>query len=192
MKYAPHSTWVNPTFNGLPLPVPYHAEEYQPSPKKLPPPLMGYSFPLENAIFWSPPNRAIPPPPPPPPFKAYVLCFLSIFHFQPNESPSKTMKKCSLFHLESSFCSQDVQIFVFPSSSLFLPASHCFRGWSNIHFKVYDMITCLNKNLIKHFVWYLGKGKRYDRVLNKNIFMEKSHRKCALKASHRPLFNFGK
>ena len=51
---------------------------------------------------------------------------------------------------------------MFPSSPLFLPVSHCFRGWSKINFKVYDIINCLNKDLITHFVWYFGKEKRYD------------------------------
>ena len=47
----------------------------------------------------------------------------------------------------SQYCSQDIQIFVFPSSPLFLPVSHCFRAWSKINLKVYDIINCLNKNL---------------------------------------------
>ena len=53
-------------------------------------------------------------------------------------------------------------------------------------------------SLITHFVWYLEKEKCYDietlsvyRVINRSIFMEKSCRKCALKASPRSLFNFG-
>ena len=57
--------------------------------------------------------------------------------------------------------------------------SHCFRAWSKINFKVYDIINCLNKNLI-HLVWYLEKEKRYgiatlsiDRVLNKEHFYRK-------------------
>ena len=46
--------------------------------------------------------------------------------------------------------------------------------------KVYDVINCLNKNLITHFVWYLEKEKRYEietlsiyRVLNKEYFYGK-------------------
>ena len=54
-------------------------------------------------------------------------------------------------------------------------------------------------NLITHFVLYLEKKIRcdmqtfsIDRDLNKEQFrkIEKSCRKCAPKASHRPLFNF--
>ena len=57
-----------------------------------------------------------------------------------------------LFHLKSSFRSQDIQIFVIPSSPLFLPISHCFTGSSKKNLKAYDIINCLNKNLITHFV----------------------------------------
>ena len=80
-------------------------------------------------------------------------------------------KKLFSFSRYSNFC-----IFVFPS---FFPVSHWFGGWFKKNLKVYDVINCLNKNLITHFVWYLGKEKRYDietlpvdRVLNKKHFME--------------------
>ena len=76
------------------------------------------------------------------------------------------------------------QIFIFPSSPLFLPVSHCFRGCSKINLKVYDVINCLNKNLIANFVWYLGKEKRcdietlsIDRVLNQEHFYMKIMKK---------------
>ena len=46
-----------------------------------------------------------------PVFKPCVCYFLSNFYFLPNDSPSKA-EKCFLFHLKSSFCSQDFQIFV--------------------------------------------------------------------------------
>ena len=82
-----------------------------------------------------------------------------------------------LFHLLCSFHSPDIQIFVIPSSLLFTLGSHCFRCWSKINLKVYDVINCLNKNLITYFAWYLEKEKRYeietlsiDRVLNKEHF----------------------
>ena len=107
--------------------------------------------------------------------------------------------KCFLFHLKSSSRSRNIQIFVFPSSLIFLPVSHCFRGCLKINVKVYDVINWLNKNWTTHFVWYLGKGKSYDiqtlsvdRVLNKEHFYGKSCRKCTPKASPRTLFNFGK
>ena len=50
----------------------------------------------------------------------------------------------------------------FLSSPLFLPVGHCFRGWSKRNLKVYDVINCLNENLIAYFVWYYEKKKRYD------------------------------
>ena len=54
--------------------------------------------------------------------------------------------KIFLLHLKNSFHSWDIQIFVFPSSPLFLPVSHYFRAWSKINLKVYNIINCLNKN----------------------------------------------
>ena len=113
-------------------------------------------------------------------FKACVYYFLSNFYFSPNDSPSKTMKNVFLFHLISSLCSHDIQIFVFPSSPLFHPVSYCFRGWSKINLKLYDAIKCINKNSITHFVSYPEKRKMYeietlsiDRVSNKEHFYEK-------------------
>ena len=73
------------------------------------------------------------------------------------------------------------------------------RASSKINLKVYDVINCLRKNLITHFVWYLEKEKKYhvetlaiDTVLNKEHFYGKSCRKCVPNASPRPLFYFGK
>ena len=71
----------------------------------------------------------------------------------------KKYEKWLLFYLKSSFRSRDIQCFVFLSSPLFLPVSQCFRGWWKINLKVCDIINCLNKNLITHFVWYLKKEK---------------------------------
>ena len=84
--------------------------------------------------------------------------------------------------------------FLFLSSPLFLPVSHCFRGCSKINLKVYDVINCLNKNFLTHFVRYLRKEKGYgiktlsmNRVLNKEHFYGKSCRRCTPKAYPRPL-----
>ena len=118
-------------------------------------------------------------------FKACVSYFLSNFYFSPNDSPSKTMK---IFFISSKklFLFLRYSNFVFLSSTLFLPVSHCFRGWSKIDIKVYDIINCLNKNLITHFAWHLEKEKRcdietffIDRVLNKEHFYGKiMHKVC--------------
>ena len=113
--------------------------------------------------------------------------------------------RCILFKLKSSFCSWDIEIFVFLSSSLFLLVSCCFRGCSKSNLKVYGVINCLSNNLITHFIWYLEKEKRYDiktlsieRVYKehfwegRNIFIKKSCRKCEPKATTRTFFNFGR
>ena len=130
-------------------------------------------------------------------FKACVRYFLSNFCLSTNDSPSKKYEK--IFHLKSSFCTRNIQVFVFLSSPLFLPASHCFRGWWKINLKVCDVINYLNKNVIAHFVWYLKKEKWYDtetllvdRLLNKEHFYWKIMQKMCTKAIARPLFNFGK
>ena len=107
-------------------------------------------------------------------FKACVCYFLSNFYFSPNDTPSKT-EKYFLFHLKSSFHSWDIPIFVFSCSPLFCPFSHCFRGWFKRNLKVYDVINCLNKNLITHFVWYLEKGVRCDietLSIDRKLYME--------------------
>ena len=80
-----------------------------------------------------------------------------------------------LFYRKGSFLSGDFQIFVFPPSLLFIHVSHCLRAWSKINHKVYDVINCLNKNLITHFVWYLEKEKRYVETLVINAVLYKEH-----------------
>ena len=77
--------------------------------------------------------------------------FFIKFLFLTKWQPFKNFEKCFLFHLKSSFCSGDIQIFVFPSFPLFLLVSHCLRDCSKINLKVYDMINCLNKRNDKCF-----------------------------------------
>ena len=108
-------------------------------------------------------------------------------------------EKCILFHLKSSFRSQDIQISVFPTSPQFFPLSHWLRGWFKINFKVYDVSICLNKNLITHLFDISRRKKHMTLKLCqlieyyvRNIFMEKACRKYGLKASTRSLPNFGK
>ena len=60
------------------------------------------------------------------------------------------------------FSFSNVQFFVFSSSTLFSPVRHCFRGWSKKNLKIYDVINCLIKNFVTHFVWYLEKEIRCD------------------------------
>ena len=122
----------------------------------------------------------------------FFFFFKKCWHF-------KDYGKFFLFHLKPFFCSEDVQIFVFPFSSRFLSVRHCLWGWSKENLKVYDAINCLNKNLITHFVLYFEKEKSYDiktlsidKILNKKHFYERIMDKSAPKASPRPLFNFVK
>ena len=107
-------------------------------------------------------------------FKACVCRYFSFFFHQ--MTALKWLQKiCFLFHLKSSFHCQDIQIFVFPSSTLLLPVSHWLKGWWKINLKVYDLSNCLNKNLT-HFFKHFEMEKHWtlstDRVL-RNIFMEK-------------------
>ena len=108
--------------------------------------------PLKSQIFqWSPTK-----------LKFFILeaYFLSIFSFSPNDSSSKTVK--NIFYLSNKlFLFSRYSVFVFLSSPLFLLVSHCFREWYKINLKVYDIINCLTKNFMTHFVWYLEKEKRY-------------------------------
>ena len=94
---------------------------------------------------------------------------------------SISSKKLFLFFRYLNFC-----IFLFPS---FFPVSHCFRGWSKKNLKIYDVINCLSKNLITHFVWYLEKEIRcdietlsIDRELNKEHFYGKIMQKMCTKS----------
>ena len=54
-----------------------------------------------------------------------------------------------LFHLKSSFYSQDIQIFVFSSFLIFFPVGDCFRGWSKINLKVYDISIVFRQSKVK-------------------------------------------
>ena len=90
-------------------------------------------------------------------------------------------KKLILFSRYSNFC-----VFVFPC---FFPVSHCFRSWLKKNLKVYDVINCLNKNLITHFVWYLEKEiscdietLSIDRILNTEHFYWKIKQKMCTKS----------
>ena len=119
----------------------------------------------------------------------FCYFFLPNFCFQPNDSPSKTMKNVFYFIWKALFVLEIFRFFLFPPSPLFLPVSHCGRGCLKINFKVYDAINCLNKNLITHFGWYLEKEKRYDietlsidRVLNKEHFYGKIMQKMCTKS----------
>ena len=116
---------------------------------------------------------------------AHVCYFLFFQHMIALQKlwkmPFISSKKLILLSRYSNFC-----IFILPS---FFPVNHCFRGWSIINLKVYDIIYCLNKDLITNFVWYLEKEKRYDietlsidGVLNKEHFYGKIMQKMCTKS----------
>ena len=109
----------------------------------------------------------------------------------------KLMKSVFLFHLKNSFRSRDIKVFVFLSSSLSLPVSHCFSGSSKVKLKVFDVINSITRNVIWLISWEGIKGTtlKYCPLIEyyvSNIFMEKSYQKFELKACPRPLFNFSK
>ena len=90
------------------------------------------------------------------------LCpvIFSSFYFPSNDSPSKTMKNFFYFIYKGYF----LKIFKFLYFCLLLffrlPLFFCFRSWSKINLKVYDIMNIQNKNLITHFVWYPEKEKK--------------------------------
>ena len=104
------------------------------------------------------------------------VCYFSFFH---QMIPLNNYEKCSLFHVKSFFPFQDNQIFLFLSPTLFFPIGDCFIGWSKRNLQVYEVINCLNKNLIIHFVWYVEKEKRYEHFLlcqlTIDIILNKEH-----------------
>ena len=116
-------------------------------------------------------------------FKACVCYFSSNFYFSPNDSPSKFISSRKLF----SFLRYLIAIFL--SSPLLFPVSHFFREWFKKNLKVYDVIICLNKNLITLFVWYLQKEIRcdietlsIDSILNMEHFYVKVMQKMCTKS----------
>ena len=91
-----------------------------------------------------------------------------------------SFKKLFSFSRYSNF-----RIFFFPS---FFPRQSLHRCWFKRNLKVYDVINCLNKNSITHFVWYLGKEIKcdietlsIDRVINTEHFLGKIMQKNYLK-----------
>ena len=108
-------------------------------------------------------------------FKACVRYFLTNFYL----IALQKLWKIFLFHLKSSFRSRDIQIFVYPSSPLFLSASHCFRAWSKKILKVYNVINCLNNTFCVIFwegkkLWHwnfvhgvLHKEHFYGKIMQK-------------------------
>ena len=105
------------------------------------------------------------------PFKAIFIKFL-FFH---QMIALQKLRKMLFISSKKLFSSWDLQIFVFLFFPYFLPVGHCFRGWSKINIKVYDIINCLHKNSVTYFVWYLEKEKRYDNETFIDEVSDKEH-----------------
>ena len=111
--------------------------------------------------YWSPPKKMSFP-------LSLKLAFFIKFLFFTKWSPFINYEKCFSLHLKRFFRSRDIQIFVFPSSLLFLPVSHCFRGCSKMNLKAYDVINCLEKEKRCN-----NETLSIDRVLNTEHFYGK-------------------
>ena len=111
----------------------------------------------------------------------FFLFFCFFVFFVPIDSPLKIMKNVFYF-MQNFFLLSRYSIFAFQSSFCFLLVGHCFKGLSKISLKVHDVINCLSKKLLTHFIWNLKKGRRFetlsiDRVLNKEHFYGKMIKK---------------
>ena len=81
-----------------------------------------------------------------------------IFHFLfylTKRKPIKNDEKWFLFHVKSSFRSQDIKCFVFPSCLHFCPVGHCWKKRLKIFFKIHDVMKWLNKDSNIHIDRYL-------------------------------------
>ena len=95
--------------------------------------------------------------------KACVRYLLTNFYFLPNDGPSKTMKDVFYFIKKIPFVLEKFK-FLYFHLPLFFFLSDIALDWSKINLKVYNVINCLNKNLITHFVCYFEKEKRLNFV----------------------------
>ena len=107
--------------------------------------------------------------------------FIKFLFFNKDIEFQKLWKMLFIFS-KKLFSSSSYSNFWIPVLSFFLPVGHCLRRWSKLNLKVYNVINCLNKNLITNFVWYFEKKKRYDietlpidGVSDKRTFLYKNH-----------------
>ena len=122
-----------------------------------------------------------------------------IFYFLTNYSPSKTMKNAFYF-IEKALFVIEIFNYLYFHLLLFFPCRPLFSLRPlKINLEVYDVINCQNKNLITILFDILRRktGMKLKlcqliEYLKRNIFIKKSRRKCALKASPRPFLNFHK
>ena len=94
-------------------------------------------------------------------FKACVRYFYRIFIFSANDGPSKTMKNDFYFMKKALFVLEIIEFLYFHLPLFFSHSAIALEDdWRYI--LKFGGIICLYKNLITHFVWCLGKVKRYD------------------------------
>ena len=112
-----------------------------------------------------------------------IFYWIFIFH---QMIPFKNYKKCFLSHLKNSFVSWDIQILYLFFLSFF-PCQQLFGRL--VQEQVYDVINCLNKNLITLYAWYLEKKRRcdietlsIDKVLSAENFHGKTMQKLCTKS----------
>ena len=85
------------------------------------------------------------------------IFFTFSFNSPKEGKPLKNDEKWFLFHVKSSFRSQDIKLFVSPSSPRFCPVSHCWKSGLNKCFKIDDVMKWLNNNFKIHIDRYLRK-----------------------------------
>ena len=120
-----------------------------------------------------------------------IFCYFSYLTF------SKNVKNAFYFISKSSFCSRDIQAFIFFSFPCSFPVGHGRRSWLKISFKVHDVIIYLNMKL----VWYIyinrnqglvSKRSQLIEYYFRNFFIGKLCRKSAVDAGSRRLLTFSK
>ena len=99
------------------------------------------------------------------------------------------MKNVFYFIFKALFILEIFKFLYFRLPLFFALPAIALEGDSRKILKVYDVIICLNKNLITCFVWYLEKEIRcdietlaIDRVLKTEHFYGKNHEKMCTKS----------
>ena len=97
--------------------------------------------------------------------------------------------KTIFYFIEKAFFVLEIFKFFYFCLPLFFYLSAIALKVVRKNLKVYNVIYCLNKNLMTHFVWYFEKQKSYDietlpidRVLNKEHFYLKIMQKMFTKS----------
>ena len=117
-------------------------------------------------------------------FYHFSLCYIfSSLTILKSDSPFKNDEKCSLFHLKSSFRSQDIQFF-FKNKVKFQNLYHILVD------KQWEYTYCPISHEIKaNQTFKFGQVIKYNK---RNIFLRKSCGKWGRETSSRPLFVFQK